>query len=245
METTWPEIEGEPIDGSATNAGAEHRRDAQRQCAVCKETFAKDALIRFVRGPEGWVVADLAEKLPGRGVWILAKRNHIEAGIKRHVFRRGLGSDARVDASLVSEIEFSLARRGLDTLGLARRAGEVVTGFDNVAKQLAATNRTSDEGRSSRKKKSGVLVTAADASLGGDAARLRARAVGAYKVVAFSRGELGRALGRDEVVHALILPGKLAARFFTEVTRLHGFRDLKVDDPGQNCGYGSEVASAI
>ena len=43
---------------------------ADRTCIVTGATLPRDQLIRIVSGPDGMAVVDLAEKLPGRGVWV-------------------------------------------------------------------------------------------------------------------------------------------------------------------------------
>ena len=40
----------------------------ERMCIVTREVKDEDALVRFVRGPDGQAVPDLQRKLPGRGV---------------------------------------------------------------------------------------------------------------------------------------------------------------------------------
>ncbi|MEC7049093.1 MAG: DUF448 domain-containing protein, partial [Pseudomonadota bacterium] len=42
----------------------------ERTCILSRKTLPRERLIRFVAGPDGFAVADLAEKLPGRGAWI-------------------------------------------------------------------------------------------------------------------------------------------------------------------------------
>ena len=58
---------------------------ADRTCIVTGSALPRDQLIRIVSGPDGVAVVDLAEKLPGRGVWVT---NSAEA--LRHVADRGL-----------------------------------------------------------------------------------------------------------------------------------------------------------
>ena len=43
---------------------------ADRTCIVTGSALPRDQLIRIVSGPDGVAVVDLAEKLPGRGVWV-------------------------------------------------------------------------------------------------------------------------------------------------------------------------------
>ena len=41
-----------------------------RLCAVSRVQKPPEELIRFVAGPDGKIVPDLARRLPGRGVWV-------------------------------------------------------------------------------------------------------------------------------------------------------------------------------
>src|SRR5882724_11710040 len=45
-----------------------------RTCIVTGEEGTPERMIRFVVGPQGEVVPDLARKLPGRGLWVRAGR---------------------------------------------------------------------------------------------------------------------------------------------------------------------------
>ena len=60
----------------------------QRKCLVTGETFPASKLIRFVAGPDGVIVPDVAAKLPGRGCWVQADRDVVEEAIKKKVFLR-------------------------------------------------------------------------------------------------------------------------------------------------------------
>jgi len=45
-----------------------------RTCIATGEEGAPERMIRFVVGPDGEVVPDLARRLPGRGMWVRAER---------------------------------------------------------------------------------------------------------------------------------------------------------------------------
>ena len=47
-------------------------------------------MVRFVAGPGGEVVPDLKRKLPGRGVWVTARRDLVDKAVTRNLFARGL-----------------------------------------------------------------------------------------------------------------------------------------------------------
>ncbi len=61
----------------------------QRTCIATGETAAPERMIRFVVGPEGDVVPDLARRLPGRGMWVKAERCGARAGRGEEPVRQG------------------------------------------------------------------------------------------------------------------------------------------------------------
>ncbi|HAL06579.1 MAG TPA: hypothetical protein DCP26_04360 [Brevundimonas sp.] len=62
--------------------------DRDRQDLASRQALDESRLIRFVAGPDGAVVPDLARKLPGRGLWVAADRVSLEAAIKKNMFAR-------------------------------------------------------------------------------------------------------------------------------------------------------------
>ena len=70
----------------------------QARCAAASVTrVERDPadLLRFVAGPEGRLVPDLARKLPGRGVWVTADKASVaaaaEQGVRQEPEARGHG----------------------------------------------------------------------------------------------------------------------------------------------------------
>ena len=61
----------------------------QRTCIATGETGAPERMIRFVVGPEGDVVPDLARRLPGRGLWVKAERAAVERAVAKKPVRQG------------------------------------------------------------------------------------------------------------------------------------------------------------
>ena len=76
-----------------------------RMCAVSREQRPIDELIRFVVSPQGDVVPDVKNKLPGRGLWISASRETVAEAVRRHQFSRGFKRDVRVAATLPADTE--------------------------------------------------------------------------------------------------------------------------------------------
>ena len=173
-------------------------------------------LIRFVEGLDGAIVPDLGRKLPGRGVWVAAERSAIERAGKQGLFARALRKKVQVAATLCDQIEDLLMRRLLSSLGLARKAAELVTGFEKVQSTILA-NRAA------------FIIEALDGAPDGRRkladARRKARA-SARVIGLFTSSELGLALGAENVVHMAFLAGRGAERWSIEVDRLAGFRPL-------------------
>jgi predicted RNA-binding protein YlxR (DUF448 family)/ribosomal protein L30E len=178
----------------------------QRRCLVSREVKGQDQMIRFVLDPSGQVVPDIDGRLPGRGMWLSADRNVLNKAVSGNLFARG----ARAGADLAGQVEGLLVQRALDCLGLARRAGQVTMGFEQVRAYL-------------RSSAAGVLIAAADSSADGRS-KLRRLAADLPVITAFSRAELGAALGRDGLVHVAVAPGRLAERLLCYIRRLAGFR---------------------
>lgn len=176
----------------------------------------KSALVRFVVGPEGALIPDVRERLPGRGLWTSARRDAVEGAVKRGLFAKAARMKVAVPAGLAEMVEGLLARHALDLLGLARKAGLVAAG----ARQAEAAL---NNGRAM------LLLEASDASPR-EAARWRSRAKAQDIAVVqcFSATELGLALGRENVVHAAMSAGPLAQRFHDESVRLGGFRGAEM-----------------
>ncbi|MEL8054709.1 MAG: RNA-binding protein [Pseudomonadota bacterium] len=185
-----------------------------RQCAVTRELHPQTAMIRFVRSPDGVAVPDVAGKLPGRGVWVKAYRGTLEKGLKADVFSRGFKQKTAPMEALGDEIESQMVQRCIGLLGMAKKGGQVVLGFDQVRTYI-------------RKDEPGWLLEASDGAKDGrNKVHFLAKAI--YEDVkvagALSSAELGMAFGREHVIHALLHPGSLSEAFSVAYRRLTGFR---------------------
>lgn len=171
-------------------------------------------LIRFVRAPDGTVVADLRRRLPGRGVWVLAEKDKVAEAIRRGVFARGFRDKAVASPELAGEIEDQLERAALDMLSLANKAGKVAPGFGKAETALM-------------KGDAAVLLHATDGAADGkrklaQAARRSGREVPMLEV--FSSGQMDLALGRENVVHAALLADPVSDAFLARAHQLLRYR---------------------
>ncbi|HUB97226.1 MAG TPA: RNA-binding protein [Stellaceae bacterium] len=183
---------------------------AGRRCIATGEVLPQARLIRFVADPEGTIVPDVAGNLPGRGLWLTARHDIVAGAVARRLFARAARKGVTVGADLADRIEPLLAARCCGLLGLARKAGQVVAGYVKVRALV-------------EKGGAAVLVEAADG--GADSrGKLQSLAPGLPVIDRLSAAELSAALGREHVVHAALLPGRLAQSFQAEAARLAGFR---------------------
>jgi len=199
-----------PIDDDTPSRKRDRDGETQRRCIVTGEVRPKPELVRFVVDPEDRIVPDVAGRLPGRGLWLTARRDIVAMAVTKRLFARAARASVAVDDGLADWVERLLAERCCEALGLARRAGQAVTGFVKV-RTLAA------------EKGAAVLVEAADG--GADSrGKLEALAPGIPVVDLLTCAELSAALGREHVVHAAVMRGRLAASFRADAARLAGFR---------------------
>ena len=183
-----------------------------RRCIATGESLDPSLMIRFVVGPEDRLVPDIASKLPGRGIWVSARRSALERATAKHLFGRAAKRTVAVDGDLPAQVERLLERQCLDLLGLGRRAGLAVAGFEKVEAML-------------RRGHVGALIGASDGAEDGQA-KLRRLAGDAPVIALLPAAALAEAMGREGVVvHAAIARGKLAERFVTASDRLAGLRE--------------------
>ncbi len=193
----------------------------ERRCIVTGQTHEETHLIRFVVGPEDVVYPDLAAKLPGRGMWVTAERQVLE----KAQFSKAAQKKVSAPKDLADTVERLIARSMTDDLGLARRSGMLVAGFDNVARALDSAHPPS------------LLLEAADGAADGRrklANMAAARGLKPSLIDCLSCEEMSVALGRENVIHAALKSGQLAERLIFEAGRLSGFRPASKDRAGSN-----------
>ena len=206
-----------PVRGAGARGAGARQGDttaSQRRCIASGEVRPKAELIRFVAGPDRTVVPDLAGRLPGRGLWLLPRRDHLERACARNLFARAAKAPLSVPADLPARVEKLLSRRCLELVGLANRAGQAVSGFERVTSRLASGGVA-------------MLLAAVDTAEDGRRklrAAARAQESAPQVVELFTAEELGRALGQAARAHVAIAPGGFAERLAMEAARLSGLR---------------------
>ncbi len=130
------------------------------------------------------------------------------------------------DLSVV--LETALIRRIGDYLGLARRAGQAIAGFEKARDWV-------------RSHPAALILQAAD---GSEAERARFRSALSDTIPVLdplTGAELGRIFGHDNVVHVVVAPGGLAGAIAVDAGRLAGLRTTSHGAAGRETAGTNDV----
>jgi len=188
------------------------RDDPERRCIATGEVQPKRGLIRFAVSPDGVVVPDVLEKLPGRGIWVAADRAALETAMKKGLFARAAKQTVTVPETLVADVETLLVRRLIDGVSMARKAGRAIAGYEKVRDWLG-------------KEDARILFQASDGSERGKSKLHAPGGRGSYFEV-LTASELGLSFGRERVIHAALGFGGLTERIREDAIRLSGVREV-------------------
>ncbi len=184
--------------------------DPERKCIVTGTSGPKAGLIRFGLGPDAQVVPDVLARLPGRGFYVSADRKAIEKAAAKGLFARAAKQPVKVPEGLADMVDKQLARRVVDLISLARKAGDAVTGYEKVKDWLV-------------KDKARILVQASDGSERGKSKLHPPEGKGTF-IGCLTAQELGLAFGREHAIHGALAAGGLTTRVVEEAARLAGLR---------------------
>jgi len=187
-----------------------------RTCIATGEVGAPERMIRFVVGPEGDVVPDLARRLPGRGLWVKVERAAVERAVAKNLFARAArsakGTSVKPAADLADRVEALLLERALADLGRARRAGRAVSGFTKVEQMVG-------------RRRAGLLVVADEAD-GDGLSKLRASGLPIARLG--DAASLGGIFGREHAVYVAIARDDAGGAFIERIeagaARWRGYR---------------------
>lgn len=219
--------EVETDDGLARSGKV--RAQPERRCIATGARGAPGGMVRFVLSPDGEVTPDVALRLPGRGAWVVAERGAVDKAVASGAFSRAFKAPAKADPGLADQVATLVAARVLHHLGLGRRAGDVLCGFEIVREALksegcACLIEASDGADDGRDK----LVQIVRAREAAKTERLDSGAsvkscFSPALAGCFTAEELGMALGRERVVHACVRAGRFADVWLSDLVRLSGF----------------------
>lgn len=186
----------------------------QRSCLGCREPRDKARLIRFVLSPQGEVVPDLDAKLPGRGAYTCVSAACLAAACRQRQFSRAFKREVAVPPpeEMVALIGRLMRERIMGYLGLANRAGKVISGGSLVSDAMRSSN------------KPGLVLTATDISTSiGE--RIETLA-GAHRIPCLrvmTKDDFGAILGKAPRSAVAVKPGGFVKQLAGAIERYRNF----------------------
>ncbi len=182
-----------------TNAHYRATRSAKTHiCALTGERLPEAALMRLVYAPNGDLVPDLALRLPGKAIWVSARRDVV----------------ARAAQTLSEQIANILDQNLLGRIGMIYGAGKCVTGFDTV---MAAI-----------KKGKAALVFCAHDAAENSTNKIKQQAIKHYIPYSdyFTRTKLSDAVARQNLTFLAICDKARARALRDEIKRIMRYNGI-------------------
>ena len=187
---------------------------SKRTCIITGKKLDPRVLLRFVVGPDGNLTPDIANKLPGRGAYIIPKPEYVREAIKKNKFARHIGFQKillqkEID-SFIWVLESLLQRKFIEQIGLYRRRGIAVSGANNLKENPLLIGLLIASDASDRETKNIESVTNPNWMLRGIPSEI-----------------LGKAFGRNSLAFAGIIGLKRAKSEFNGRSIKHSFQRWK------------------
>ena len=189
---------------------ADAERGPQRTCIACRQTKNKNQLVRYVVAPDGAVLVDYRQHLPGRGAYTCIAEQCLGDAVKKNSFKRCFkGQCHSVDLDeLKQQLVLAVEQKITNLIGMSRKSGQVVSGSNTIIETL-------------RKKSSVSLVIIAEdisAAIGQKIETL-ARSENIYSSRLFKKQMIGQMLGKEERSVIAVQTGLLADSLLNELHR--------------------------
>ena len=193
---------------------AETERGPQRTCVACRQTKNKNQLVRYVVAPDGAILVDYLQRLPGRGAYTCIATQCLCDAVKKKSFQRCFkGKSHSVDATvLTQQLIMAIDKKIASLIGMSRKSGQVISGSNAIIESL-------------RKNSSIALVLiAADISTAiGQKIETLAQRKNIYSARLYDKQMIGQMLGKEERSVIAVQTGLLADSLLNE---LHRYRQL-------------------
>jgi predicted RNA-binding protein YlxR (DUF448 family) len=186
----------------------------QRSCLGCRQARDRDLLLRFVLAPDGELVPDIEAKLPGRGAYTCVDANCLRAAIKQRQFSRAFKQEVATAPpdQMAAQLGAIMQKRILGYLGLANRAGQVISGGSLVSDAVRSGN------------KPGLVLVATDVSESiGEKIELLAAVNHITYFRCLNKDDFGAILGKAPRSAVAIRKGGFVAQLKNEIERYRNF----------------------
>jgi predicted RNA-binding protein YlxR (DUF448 family) len=192
----------------------EQQEKPQRSCLGCRQSRDRDKLLRFVLSPGGEVFPDIEAKLPGRGAYTCLSESCLRAALKQKQFSRAFKRDVTTLSpdEMTGQISAIMQKRLLGYIGLANRAGQIVSGGSMVSDAIRGAH------------KPGLVLVATDVS---DSIGIKIDQLAAVHHIAciriMDKDEFGAILGKAPRSAIAVRAGGFVAQIRHEIERYRNF----------------------
>jgi predicted RNA-binding protein YlxR (DUF448 family) len=182
----------------------------RRTCVACRQTKDKNQLVRYVVAPDGAVLVDYRQRLPGRGAYTCIDMQCLRNAIEKNGFQRSFrGLYQSVDLvvlteQLIKEVEQKIA----NLIGISRKSSQCISGSNAVIKAL-------------RKGSSLALILIAEdiSMMIGNKIKSLAERQNIYSVQLYDKKRIGQLLGKEERSVIAVQTGSLSESLLNELHR--------------------------
>ncbi len=182
----------------------------QRTCIACRQTKDKKQLVRYVVAPDGAVLVDYRQHLPGRGAYTCFATQCVLDAVKKNCFKRCFkGRECAVDAAvLMDQLIAAVNQKITSLIGMSRKSGQLISGSNMIIDTL-------------RKKSSIAVVIIADDISPGIGKKIEALAEREQISTAhlYNKQMIGQLLGKEERSVIAVKAGLLADSLLNELHR--------------------------
>lgn len=183
-----------------------------RKCVLSGKILNKEELLRFVTLKDGTMLPDFNKKIDGRGFYVSNSKKLLLSLVEKHPFNKILHKKVVYAENTPEIVENILAKKGLETLNLARKAGDLVLGFEKV-KELIIKGRAA------------FVIEASDAGADGKQ-KIAELSTDLEKFTLYDTATLSIALDRENTVYLAVKKGKMSEAAKLALKRYQTFLDI-------------------
>tara|TARA_B100001057_G_scaffold475314_1_gene541968 strand:- start:536 stop:1114 length:579 start_codon:yes stop_codon:yes gene_type:complete len=178
-----------------------------KKCVIKGKAFEKKFMLKLVLSPDGKIILDLNEKLPGKHIWISSERNSLVEAESKNLFSNFFGISKDENKKILYSITSFLKKRIIQRISLARKSSFAICGYEKIKSALLQD-------------KIDLLIQACDGSKK-EKSRLRGKFYNKFLIECLKSSEIGVAFGRNYTIHAGILSNGFNEKFKNDVQKLN------------------------
>ncbi len=180
----------------------------QRTCVACRQVKSKKELLRYVVAPDGAVLVDYLQRLPGRGAYTCRSKQCLLDAVKKNSFQRCFKGQCNSidDLEISQQLMTSVEQKIKSLIGMSRKSGQFIAGSNAVIESLKKASQLAFV----------VLAVDISPSIGRKIETLAVRG-NVDTVCLFNKQIIGQMLGKEERSVMAVQTGLLADSLLNEL----------------------------